>query len=189
MAATAPTPASPDERLELRLSPRALVGSAVCGLALCALAVVVPPGNGAVPFYLAAFGAALLVVAGSGVYRRRRPVVTLDSAGLRDERLREPRIPWSNLDVAYYKPAERAIRLRFRPDRGHSNEPASRVGALLPGLHSATLHAFHDGELSIPLRGLAFDGAALRRLLASRTRPHEPTPYAAQVAADSGAPR
>jgi hypothetical protein len=37
----------------------------------------------------------------------------------------------------------------------------------------------------VPLGGLAFDPTALRRLLATSTRPYEKTPYAAQVAEGS----
>jgi hypothetical protein len=49
----------------------------------------------------------------------------------------------------------------------------------LPLLSFFNVFAYRGGELCIPLRGLAFDPAALRRVLAERTRPHAKEAYLA----------
>jgi hypothetical protein len=181
------------ERLELRYSARTWLLTAGLGVALCVAAAIVPRGDGAAPVNLAVFGLLFLGAAAAVAIRGRRPVVILDRDGLRDERLRESLIPWSVLDVAYYHSAERSIRLRFLPGRSHPVEPARAgtawLGLLVPALRHVTPHAFHEGELCVPLGSLGAETGALRRLLATRTRPYEKTPYAAEVAADARAAR
>lgn len=180
------------ERMELRTSTGSLIGWGALGLAAAAVAALVPELERGHRVFYGLVGLAMVGIGLIGALRRRPPSVTLDGAGLHDTRLREPLVPWSLLDLAYYQPSDRTIRLRFRPGGGHSTEPATGssgthalLNALLPTLRLLAAHEFRDGELCVPLRGLAFDPTALRRLLATYTRPYEKTPYAAEVGAGS----
>jgi hypothetical protein len=162
--------------LLLRPSLTAALGFAVCGLFLAFVPRLATDDPDVRLAYLA-LGLAVVVLSVPGLLRRRA-VVVLDEAGIVDRRLAEPRIPWSLLEIAYYQPRERALRLRFAEGRGHSTEPAGRF-AKLPPFSFFNVFAYRGGELCIPLRGLAFDAAELRRALAERTRPLEKDPYLA----------
>jgi hypothetical protein len=113
------------ERMELRASPGSLIGWGALGLAAAAVAALAP---GLARDHRIVYGLVGLAMVGTGLVgalRRRPPSLTLDGAGLHDARLREPLVPWSVLDLAYYQPSDRTIRLRFRPGGGHSTEPAT----------------------------------------------------------------
>jgi hypothetical protein len=111
-------------------------------------------------------------------------VLSVDADGLRDARLRDGFVPWSSVDVAYYQPSDRSLRVRFRPGSSHPIEPARRAGPIGAWFEGSNrfAHAYREGELCVPLRGLGVDPQQLRRVLEARTRPHRKTPYATEVA-------